>query len=165
MCGTFSILLRPAPDHSNPDPGIEVERRSIILGGLYCGNCASGSFGLRNAFLAYLGLHSNPKRDFSHFACSYWVSGRTKILLRWVLLSCRNRLFIFDLRLLAIVEANKYYKEFKVKYVILYLTTCNDEWRKKFSHIFCTNFKSSKSWEREPMESFGRPSTNILKIL
>jgi len=49
-----------APDHYLPDPGMEVERRSMIGAGLTCGKADSGSLGYKKPFFAYFYLYYNP---------------------------------------------------------------------------------------------------------
>ena len=43
------LSLRLPPDHSRPAPGIALDLRSMMAGGLYCGNLDSGLSGCKKA--------------------------------------------------------------------------------------------------------------------
>jgi hypothetical protein len=63
----FVAYFLLAPEYYLPDPGMDVDLRSMFFFGAHCGNCAEGSSGWRNAFLDSDFLYSTPTIVASKF--------------------------------------------------------------------------------------------------
>lgn len=95
------VLLRQAPFHSKPDPGIEFDRKSRIWGGVYWGNLAFLSYGNKKAFFGSSTRYSIPTMEASKFLDILSSFGASTMRSICPLFKFLHLLFILDLILLA----------------------------------------------------------------